>query len=206
MHFTIFKTPVIRTLFKIISIILLKITGWKLEGKFPKNRNCIVIAAPHTSNWDFFYGLILVLAGGIDTYWIGKASLFKFPFGPVMKWLGGIPVDRSKHNNMVSQVAESFSHSKSLAITIPPEGSRSARSHWKSGFYFIALKAQVPILLGFIDFKNKKGGFGPLFYPTGNIEADMKTIRDFYKDIRGRYPEKESEAQISKQHYNREIS
>ncbi|PKL38809.1 MAG: glycerol acyltransferase [Spirochaetae bacterium HGW-Spirochaetae-1] len=206
MHFTIFKTPVIRSIFKYISIVLLKITGWKLEGRFPKNQKCVVIVAPHTSNWDFFYGLLLVLSSGINTYWIGKASLFKFPFGPVMKWLGGIPVDRSKNNNMVAQAAENFSKNSNLAITVPPEGSRSTVSYWKSGFYFIALKADVPILLGFLDFAKKRGGFGPLFYPTGNIEADMSIIRGFYADIRGRYPEKETPARISPHHYQKEIS
>lgn len=206
MHFTIFKTPVIRELFRIISIILLKLTGWRLEGKFPKNKSCVVIAAPHTSNWDFFYGLLLVLSAGIDTYWIGKASLFKFPFGPVMRWLGGIPVDRSRNNNIVSQAVESFEKKGPLAITIPPEGSRSAVQCWKSGFYFIALRAKVPVLLGFLDFKRKRGGFGPLFYPTGNIESDMATIREFYRDIRGRYPEKETPVHLSPRHYTREIS
>ena len=206
MHFTIFNTPVIRELFRIIAFILLKLTGWKLKGRFPRNRSCVVIAAPHTSNWDFFYGLLLILSAGADTYWMGKASLFKFPFGGIMKWLGGIPVDRNRNNNIVSQVAESFSQNKPLAITIPPEGSRSAVRYWKSGFYFIALKSNVPILLGFLDFENRTGGFGPLFYPTGDIDADMATIRQFYKNIRGRYPVQETPAALSPRHYRKEIS
>ncbi len=206
MHFTIFKTPVIRTVFKYISLILLKITGWKIEGSFPRNSKCVVIAAPHTSNWDFFYGMLMVLASDIDTYWMGKASIFKFPFRSVMKWLGGLPVDRSRSNNIVAEAAENFSKEESLSITVPPEGSRSAVKYWKSGFYFIALKAEVPILLGYLDYAKKTTGFGPLFYPTGNIQADMEKIRSFYRDIRGRYPENETEARISTRHYQKEIS
>ena len=206
MHFTIFKTPVIRTIFRGIALALLKINGWKKEGRFPRNQNCVIIAAPHTSNWDFFYGFMLVLAAGVDTYWMGKASLFKFPFGGIMKYLGGIPVERSRTNNIVSQAVDSFNKDSKLAITIPPEGSRSAGEYWKSGFYFIALKAGVPILLGYIDYARKRAGFGPLFYPTGDIDADMEKIRHFYKNIRGRYPENETEPRISSRHYKKEVS
>ncbi len=206
MQFTIFKTPVIRTVFRIVARFLLRLNGWKLEGRFPRDGRCVAIAAPHTSNWDFYYGLLLVLASGVDTYWMGKASLFKFPFGGIMKWLGGIPIDRGKNNDMVAQAVEKFRIHENLSITIPPEGSRSAVQYWKSGFYFIAHKAQVPVLLGYIDYARKVAGFGPLFYPAGDIDCDMEKIRHFYRNIRGKHPEKETEARISPRHYKREIS
>lgn len=206
MHFTIFKTPVIRTFFRLLSLALLKLKGWKIEGSLPPDGRCVIIAAPHTSNWDFFYGLLMVLGTKVDTYWMGKSSLFHFPFKNLMKWLGGIPVDRSKNSDMVTQAVENFNNNERLSLTIPPEGSRSAVSSWKSGFYFIALRAEVPVLPGYIDFGRKAVGFGPLLHLTGDIDRDMKKIRDFYRPIRGRYPEKETEARLSLHHYKKEIS
>lgn len=120
-------------------------------------------------------------------YWMGKHTLFRWPFGPLFKWLGGIPIERSSAHGVVEQTVDAFSQHERLVIGIPPEGTRSKVSRWKTGFYHIAYKAKVPIVLGFVDFPTKTGGFGPLFAPTGDLEADLKEIQHFYGDKRGKY-------------------
>lgn len=189
MHYTIFDTPVIRTLFAWISIVCLRLAGWRLEGKFYDLPKYVMIAAPHTSNWDFPVTLGICFAARAKIYWMGKSSLFKGPLGPVMRWLGGVPVDRSKSNNLVQQMVDVFNRSEQLVLTIPPEGTRAKVRQWKSGFYHIAVGAQVPIVLAFLDFRRKVGGFGPVFHPTGNVEQDMAAIQAFYKDIVGKNPD-----------------
>ncbi|MBB5018581.1 1-acyl-sn-glycerol-3-phosphate acyltransferase [Chitinivorax tropicus] len=189
MHYTIFDTPIVRSVFAWISIIMLKMTGWRLEGSFPALPKYVMIAAPHTSNWDFPVTLGICFAARAKIYWMGKSSLFRGPMGPIMRWLGGIAVDRSKSNNLVQQIVDVYNQSERLVITIPPEGTRSKVRYWKTGFYHIAVGAQVPIVLAFLDFKKKIGGFGPVFYPTGNIEKDMAEIQAFYKGITGKNPD-----------------
>ncbi|WP_137939562.1 lysophospholipid acyltransferase family protein [Chitinivorax sp. B] len=193
MHYTIFDTPIIRTLFAWISIVMLKLAGWRLQGKFPDLPKYVMIAAPHTSNWDFPVTLGLCFASHAKIYWMGKNSLFRGPLGPIMRWLGGIEVDRSKSNNLVQQIVDVYNRSDRLVVTIPPEGTRSKVRYWKTGFYHIAVGAQVPIVLAFLDFKEKVGGFGPVFYPTGNVEKDMAEIQAFYKGITGKNPDYQSE-------------
>lgn len=188
MHYTIFDTPIIRTLFAWLSIICLRLSGWRLEGKFYDLPKYVMIAAPHTSNWDFPVTLGICFAARAKIYWMGKSTLFKGPLGPIMRWLGGVPVDRSKSNNLVQQMVDVFNRSEQLVLTIPPEGTRSKVRQWKTGFYHIAVGAQVPIVLAFLDFRRKVGGFGPVFYPTGNVEQDMADIQAFYKDIVGKNP------------------
>ncbi|MEW9897552.1 lysophospholipid acyltransferase family protein [Chitinivorax sp. PXF-14] len=189
MHHTIFDTPIIRDLFAWISIVMLKLSGWRLEGKFPDLPKYVMIAAPHTSNWDFPVTLGICFAARAKIYWMGKDSLFKGPLGPIMRWLGGIPVDRSKSNDLVGQMVEVFNRSERLVVTIPPEGTRQKVRYWKTGFYHIAKGANVPIVLAFLDFRRKVGGFGPVFRPTGNVEADMAEIQAFYKNISGKNPD-----------------
>ncbi|MCL6271694.1 lysophospholipid acyltransferase family protein [Sansalvadorimonas sp. 2012CJ34-2] len=183
MNRTVFNTPVVRHFFKWLSWIGLKLTGWKVEGQAPDARKYVLIAVPHTSNWDFPVTLAMFFKLGIQAHWMGKASLFKGPMGPIMKYLGGIPVDRSKSNGMVQQLVEEFNRCKELIVTIPPEGTRKKVQQWKSGFYHVASGANVPIALGFMDFKTKKGGIQKLFYPTGDYEADLVTIQDFYRSL-----------------------
>ncbi len=191
MHHTIFDTPIIRTLFAWLSSICLKLSGWKLEGTFPDLPKYVMIAAPHTSNWDFPITLAIFFAARAKVYWMGKASLFKGPAGPIMRWLGGVPVDRSKSNNMVQQMVEVFNTNDYMVLTIPPEGTRSRVKQWKTGFYHIAVGAGVPIALAYLDFSRKRGGFGPVFYPTGNTEQDIADIQSFYKDIIGKNPQQQ---------------
>lgn len=192
MQMTIFNTPVLKTFFQLLSRLLLRVLGWKITGQRPDVKKYVMIAAPHTSNWDFFYGLLMNLYFKNDLYWMGKKQIFRMPFGLLMKWLGGIPVDRSRSNNLVASVVEEFKKSDSLVVTVPPEGSRSKVDSWKTGFYYIASGAGVPILLAFLDYKNKTGGYGPLITTTDSIENDMSRIKEFYKDISGRINSKKS--------------
>lgn len=196
MQNTVFDTPVVRTLLRWVSLAYLRIFGWRYEGQLPDVPKYVMIAAPHTSNWDFPITMFLAFAFNMKVYWMGKASLFKRPFGPVMRWLGGIPIDRSKANNVVENTIAVFNEHEKLVIVVPPEGTRNKVSYWKTGFYRIACGANVPIVLGYIDFRRKAGGIGPVVIPTGDIEADMYAIYSFYAGITGKYPEKSSAAAI----------
>ena len=124
----------------------------------------------------------------IKIYWMGKDAIFRWPFGSLFKWLGGIPVDRSKANNVVAQSIAQFAKNDSLVLTVPPAGTRKRVLNWKTGFYHIANGAGVPIAMGFLDYKRKVGGIGSVLQPTGDIEADMTVIRNYYQDISGKYP------------------
>ncbi len=197
MEYTVFDTPVVRTILRWFSLAYLKVFGWKCEGRVPELKKFVMIAAPHTSNWDFPITMFLAFALNIKVYWMGKASIFKRPFGSVMRWLGGIPIDRSRSHNMVDQTVEVFNSHESLVIIIPPEGTRNKVNYWKTGFYRIAHGAKVPIVLGFVDYKRKAGGIGPVVVPTGNIEADMYAIQAYYSGVAGKYPEKSSMAAIA---------
>lgn len=189
MHKTVFDTPVVNTLFRLISLFLLKILGWKKEGTLPVEKKYVMIAAPHTSNWDFLYTILIAFAFKLKIFWMGKNTLFKKPFGPLVKWMGGIPVNRDRSNNLVDETIAWFNKNERLVIVVPPEGTRSKTTYWKTGFYHIAYGAGVPILLGYLDYKRKAGGFGPTFHPTGLIDDDMVIIRDFYSNITGRNPD-----------------
>lgn len=186
MHHTIFDTPVIRTLFAWIAIVLLRAAGWRLEGEFPRDAKYVLIGAPHTSNWDFPVTLGLCFAARSKIYWIGKSSLFRGPMGPIMRWLGGVPVDRSRSNSLVEQVVDVYRRSDRLVIAIAPEGTRRQVDEWKTGFYHIAVGAGVPIALAYLDYRRKVGGFGPMFQPTGDIDTDLPRIRAFYAGITGK--------------------
>ncbi|AXE32505.1 glycerol acyltransferase [Chromobacterium phragmitis] len=188
MHFTIFDTPIVRDLFRWLSIVMLKLCGWKLKGEFPALDKYVMIGAPHTSNWDFPITLGLCFAARAKIYWMGKHTLFKGPMGPVMRWLGGVPVVRHQNNSLVQQMVDVFQRSDRLVLAIPPEGTRKAVTEWKTGFYHIACGAGVPIALAYLDYGRREGGFGPMFEPSGDIEADLPKIRAFYADKQGRYP------------------
>ena len=170
----------------------MKSQGWKFEGELPADGKFMLICAPHTSNWDFIYLLAIMFIFRIKVSWMGKHTLFKKPFGNFMKWLGGIPVDRTSTHGVVDQIAQRFAEQDDLIIAIAPEGTRHYKDHWKSGFYHIAYKAQVPLLLGYVDYEKKQAGSGPAFVPTGDVKKDMQVIRDFYQDIRGANPKDES--------------
>ena len=183
---TIYTTPIIGKLFRLTSILLLKLFRWKLTGNVPTAKKYVIIAAPHTSNWDFFFSILAAAANKIEFHWMGKDTIFKKPFGSFMRWMGGVPIDRSKNNNIVQSTVDIFNERESFVITIPPEGSRARVRSWKTGFYFIARGAGVPVQLAYLDYSKREFGLGPLFKLTDDIEKDMSFIRDFYKDVKGK--------------------
>ena len=186
MNYTIFDTPVLRTVMRWPSLLILKITGWQIQGRMPDTPRFVLIAAPHTSNWDLPFTLFVAFGLRAKIYWMGKAAIFRQPFRGFFKFLGGIPIDRSRANSVVAQSIEQFGKNETLVLTVPPAGTRKRVMYWKSGFYHIANGAQVPIVLGFLDYRRKLGGIGPLIQPSGDMEADMVVIRNFYSDITGK--------------------
>ena len=188
MHRTIFDTPVVNTALRAGSRAFLKLKGWTVEGQLPPEAaKSVFIAAPHTSNWDLPYTLMVAFVLRLNICWMGKDSLFRWPFGPVMRWLGGIAVDRDKSSNLVAASAQAIVRADGpLQLVVPPEGTRGKTRQWKTGFYFIALQAKVPIVLAYMDYQRKVSGLGPLFTPTGDVEADMAVIKRFYAPIKGR--------------------
>ncbi len=182
MHRTIFTTPIVNTLFRSLSVAFLKITGWKIEGSLPPEAaKCVLIAAPHTSNWDLPYTLMVSFALRLNVRWMGKQSIFKPPFSGVMQWLGGIAVNREQSTNLVAASSQAIAQADGpLQLVVPPEGTRSKVTYWKTGFYYIALGAKVPIVMAYLDFKNKRTGLGPMLYPSGDIDKDMLEIKAFY--------------------------
>ena len=182
----IFNTPVVFHLFYAIAWLGLRLAGWKLKGRPPRARKFVIIAYPHTSNWDFPLGLSACIIYRIKAYWLGKDSLFKGPAGPIMRWLGGIPVDRSNAHEFVRQAIEAFEQSDELVIVVAPEGTRSRVEKWKTGFYHIATGAKVPIVPGYLDYPNKELGFLESFTPGGNIDEDILTIKAAYGTIQGK--------------------
>jgi 1-acyl-sn-glycerol-3-phosphate acyltransferase len=191
MHRTLFDTPFVNTLLRAGSRAFLRLNGWQVEGSLPAEaRKCVLIAAPHTSNWDLPYTLMVAFVLNLNIYWMGKHSLFAFPFGPVMRWLGGIAVDRSRSTNLVSASAMALKAADGpVQLVVPPEGTRGRTTHWKTGFYYIALEAGVPIVLAYMDYARKVSGLGPVFVPTGDVDADMAEIKRFYAGVKGRRPQ-----------------
>ncbi len=168
---------------------LLRGLGWTAQEGDPVPDRCVVVAAPHTSNWDFFYLLLFAWRFDVSLRFVGKHTLFAGPMGPVMRALGGVPVDRSRPGGLVGQLATALAEQPRMAVVIPAEGSRARRPHWKSGFYRLAQVAGVPISLSFLDYERKLGGFGPCFPATGDMKQDMDLVRAFYADKCGRHPE-----------------
>ena len=176
--------------------ILLPLLGWKTEGRLPEMPQYVCIVAWHTSNWDFPYGLLASWIFRIHTSFLGKDSLFHGPLGWFLRQLGGIPVERSHHHNMVAAAVAAFKTRPHLVFAIAPESTRRKLDHWKSGFYHIALQAHVPIVLAYIDYGRKVCGFGPMIYPTGDAEADLAKIREFYSTVTTKHPELKSEVRF----------
>ena len=173
----------------LIGRLYLRLFGWRLEGALPPIDKAVVIAAPHTSNWDLPHMLAVSWALGVRPSWLGKREIFRFPFGGLMRWFGGLPVDRRVRANLVEQAAQRFSEVNRLFLVVPPSGTRSRATHWKSGFLHIARRAGVPILCAYLDYRRRAGGIGPTIEPTGVAAIDMPGIRAFYDTITARYPE-----------------
>ena len=174
-----------------ISFLILKLIGWETVGDAPKGMNkAIFITAPHTSNLDFFIGRMYAWTRRLPVKFLIKKEAFVWPVAGLLKKSGGIPVDRSKASNTVEMAADIFNHYDRIFMAITPEGTRKLVTHWKKGFYYIAHKANVPIILSFLDYGNKRVGIGPILETTGDIDADFKKIEDFYRGMKGRHPEK----------------
>jgi 1-acyl-sn-glycerol-3-phosphate acyltransferase len=164
--------------------------SWKIEGGIPDGiKKCVLIAAPHTSNWDFVYGVGALTEFNIDVKYLAKKELFRFPLKSMFIALGGVPVDRKQNTNMVDAMIQLINSKEEIIVMIPPEGTRKWVDKWKSGFYHVAHGAGIPIVFGYLDYKRKVAGIGPAFYPTGNKEADFKELSAFYKNITGKFPE-----------------
>jgi 1-acyl-sn-glycerol-3-phosphate acyltransferase len=168
---------------------ILSLFGWKIIGKKPAElKKYIVIMAPHTSNWDFVIGWFGYRTLGLKAKFLIKKEAFFFPLGSLIKSMGAIPINRHSSASAIKQISHLFKHSKELIITITPEGTRSLNKHWKKGFYYMAHLSNVPLILGFLDYKNKTGGLGPILNVTGNFDQDMKIIEEFYKDKTAKFP------------------
>ncbi len=170
---------------------IFRLSGWKTDGTIPSEiTKGVIIFAPHTSAWDFVIGRFTLLISRIPLRVLIKKESFVFPLNLLLRALGAIPVDRGKRNNLIEQIVGLFKKEKSLFIVITPEGSRKLVKQWKKGFYLIAVEAKVPLVLSFIDYSNKTGGIGPIFYPSGDFNKDMEFIYSFYSKKQAKYPEK----------------
>jgi len=182
---TIFTTPVFREILRLIAYLFIRFKRWEITGDNPPFNKYVLVCAPHTSNWDFIYMLCVVLTRKMDVRWMGKQQLFKQPFRWLMIWLGGIPIERSKTNNTVDSMVNAFNENQTLTLLITPEGTRSKVRQWKTGFYHIAVAANVPIVLGYLDSRYNSCGFGPVFERSDNIDNDIEAIKQHYKDMVG---------------------
>ena len=182
--------PLPTTLVTRLARLFIRLIGWRLAGALPDTRHWVLIAGPHTSNLDAPIMLGGALAFGVPLSWMVKAELVRGPLGFLLRAVGGIPIDRGQRSNTVQQMIDLFRTRPEFYLAISPEGTRKRRDYWKSGFYHIAVGAGVPIVFGFIDYRTREVGVGPFLVPTGDLEADMRVIRDFYEPIGARYPDK----------------
>jgi 1-acyl-sn-glycerol-3-phosphate acyltransferase len=156
-----------------------------------------MIAAPHTSNWDLVIMLACAWTYGCSFNWLGKKEIFRmWLLGPFLRWTGGVPIDRGASQDTVAQAVKAFREADRMHLAVSPEGTRSHRHHWRSGFYHIALGAGVPIAFGFIDYATRRAGYGPTLVPTGDVRADMDAVRAFYAPIKGKYPDKQAPVRL----------
>lgn len=172
-----------------IAQIILDFLGWKCEALTPNFDKCVLVVAPHTSNWDFYLGKLAYTALGRNASFVIKKQWMFWPIGLLVTKLGGIPVDRSKVTRFTDQIAEIFRTREKFCLGITPEGTRKKNPKWKKGFYHIAIKAQVPIVLVKIDYKEKYLGLFEVFTPTGDEVADIKAIKQRYKGVTGKHPD-----------------
>jgi 1-acyl-sn-glycerol-3-phosphate acyltransferase len=168
---------------------LFKLKGWKMDVLLPEGyQRCVVIAAPHTTNWDFLYSLAVFFQYNLPVRYLAKKELFRWPIKGIMKSTGGLAVVRNSKNRLVDDMIQLFRDNDALMLAIPAEGTRSRVEKWKTGFYHVAIGADVPVLLGYLDYRNKVAGFGPLIHLTGDPLKDANQIKDFYRNIEGKFP------------------
>ena len=181
-----------KSMLRAIARLILRIGGWTPVGGLPDSPKAVIIAAPHTSNWDGFWGLVYKVAIGAEIHWFAKHSLFWFPLGTLLKGLGGIELDRKRAGSAVQQAIDMFGQKDRFYFALAPEGTRQLKRGWKSGFYRIAEGADVPVYLGYLDYARKRVGIGPSLDLSGDQDADLARLRDFYGEIEGRWPEQTS--------------
>lgn len=174
---------------KLASFIYFKLMGWELLGEFPDIPKCVIMVAPHTSWMDFVVGLLVRKIVNQKINFIGKKSLFKPPFGWWFRWLGGTPVDRKKNEDTVASVARIFEEQDEFRLALSPEGTRKKVKTWRTGFYYIAKSARVPIVMVAFDFGKKEVKISPPVYTTADKQADFKAYYKFYKGVQGKIPE-----------------
>lgn len=174
----------------------LKLMGWETDNHWPENLSqCVMIAAPHTSNWDALYARLALKALGVNVRLTIKDSYMQFPLGPFVRAMGGIGIDRRPKQageprpSMVQVMTDLFKQHPELVMLVTPEGTRARQEQWKTGFYYVAVNAGVPIALAYMDYEQKKAGVGKIIHPTGNFEEDMAEIMDFYAGIQAKFPE-----------------
>ncbi len=167
----------------------LRVLGWRIIPMPTRPEKFVLLCVPHTSYWDTVFMIALAWQYRMPINFLVKKEMIDGPVGPLLRALGGVPIDRSQRHNIVEQVSRSFAERSSLVLCIAPEGTRGFTDHWKSGFYHIALVADVPIGLGLLDFEKKLGGVGPIYKLTGDVAADMGRIREFYRGAKGLHPE-----------------
>ena len=185
-----------RTLVQRIAGKILDLVGWETVYAPPDVPMYIIVAAPHTSSWDLPLGLTYAISCGLKFKWIGKDDIFKFPLGGFFRMLGGLPVNRRVSTNFVDQVAETITGADELVIAITPAGTRSDAKYWKTGFYYIAQAAKVPVAMAFLDYSTRTVGFDMSMWPSGDIEADIKIFQDYYQDKVGKFPDRQREILI----------
>ncbi|MBO6574722.1 MAG: dephospho-CoA kinase [Rhodothermales bacterium] len=169
--------------------LVLGMLGFRFAGNFPPHRKFVLIGAPHTTNWDFVLGMALLFALGLRVNWIGKHTIFRWPFRRFMRWMGGVPVDRNEPGGIVEQAAAAIRTADRMIVGLSPEGTRKLTERWKTGFYRIAVSAEVPIVLGMIDFARRELRIETVFFPSGDLESDMALIQERYRGVEGKYPE-----------------
>jgi 1-acyl-sn-glycerol-3-phosphate acyltransferase len=176
--------------------LIVGVIGWDISGEIPAGSKFLLIGAPHTTNWDFFFMLLTSWIFRLKVSFMGKDSLFWGPLGWIMRALGGIPIDRSSRQGVVDQMVARFDVEQALALVVTPGGTRGYRDHWKSGFYWIAYKAKIPVLCGAINYAHKRVHLGLSFIPTGDLRADMDRIRAFFQEGEGLYPQQSAEIRL----------
>ena len=183
---------------KAFAKLILKLIGWHVDVALPEEKKYVMIGAPHTTNWDLPIGLLCFWSVGVRITWVAKKQLFIGPLDYFFRALGGVPVDRSRHTGFIHQVAHQFNEHEEMIFGITPEGTRSRTEYWKTGFYYIALQAKVPICLAYVDFPSRTIGFGKMFTPSGDIDRDFEIIKEFYRHKTGKHPKKQGPIRIKK--------
>lgn len=169
---------------------ILRLFGWKIDSTSPEGvKKAVIVVGPHTSNWDFIIGKIAFMNYGIKGKFLIKKELFFPPFGWFLKAMGGIPVNRKANNNFTEQAVSYFENNETMFMVFTPEGTRNYNPNWRKGFYYIALKAKVPIYIAYMDYEKKIGGFHSLFEPSGNSDEDIQKIKTILSKYKGKFPE-----------------